>query len=217
VLTGDEERWANIASLRLFDKPLAAMIEDFERAKGGMAPETLASLIELGREIERADASRATASLVQRNRMTRFQKWVVAVLAIAAAGGVWSTRWVYYDERIGGVTGTATVRVDRWTGVRQVFRCGPVLAREAQEQVRTLQAQLARIVESWPMTLGLTALLSEVPKQQHRVRPCPECPINYDLAPQVASELPFSQSAEVQRLLQRLKTIEAENWHCGWK
>jgi hypothetical protein len=179
-----------------------------------MAPETLASLIELGREIERADASRATASPNHGSRMTRFQTWMVAVLAIAAAGGLLSTRWAYYNERIGEVTGTATVRVNRWTGTRQVFRCGPVLAREAQEQVRTLQVQLARIVESWPGLLALSGGLSE---RQRRLRPCPDCPINYDLAPHVASELPFSQSAEVQQILQRLKIIEAENWRCGWK
>jgi hypothetical protein len=45
VVTGDEERWANLASLRLFNIPLAALIEDFDKAKGGMEPETLASLL----------------------------------------------------------------------------------------------------------------------------------------------------------------------------
>jgi hypothetical protein len=61
-MSADAERWGNLASLRVFNKPLAAVIEDFDRAKGGMTPETLASLIELGKEIEAADASRATAS-----------------------------------------------------------------------------------------------------------------------------------------------------------
>ena len=109
MVTGDEERWANLASLRLFNIPLAALIEDFDKAKGGMEPETLASLIALGREIEAADASRALgedfettkgglseetvtspmeaglgsevvdASRPQRGRMTRFQTWVVGV------------------------------------------------------------------------------------------------------------------------------------------
>jgi hypothetical protein len=179
-----------------------------------MAPEMLASIIELGKEIEAADASRATLSPAQRSRMARFWMWVVAVLVIAGAGGFWSTRWVYFNERVGGVTGTATVRVNRWTGARQLFRCGGVLTREAQEEVRALQTQLARDVESWPGILALSGGLSE---QRQRLRPCPDCPINYDMAPQVASEFPFSQSTEVQRLLQRLKAIEAENWHCGWK
>jgi hypothetical protein len=136
---------------------------------------------------------------------------VVGVLAFAVVGGFWSTRWIYYDQKIGSVTGTATIRVNRWTGGRQTLQCGPALTREAQEQVRSLQAQLVGIVESWP---GILALSGE---QQRRLRPCPGCPINYDMAPQVASELPFSRSAEVQGLLQRLKTIEAETWHCGWK
>src|SRR5207244_9352570 len=121
--------------------------------------------IELGKEIEAADASRS-----QRSRMTRFQKWVVAVLAIAVAGGLWSTRWEYRDVRVGGTV--ILVRVNRWTGARQVFGCGPVLSKEAQEQVRALQAQLARIVESWPGILALSGRLSE---QQQRLRPCPDC------------------------------------------
>jgi hypothetical protein len=109
VVTGDEERWANIASLRLFNKPLAASISDFDKAGAPMDEETLASLIALGREIEAADASRALgedfdttkgglseetvtspmeaglgsevvdASRPQRGRMTRFQTWVVGV------------------------------------------------------------------------------------------------------------------------------------------
>jgi hypothetical protein len=176
VVTGDEERWANLASLRLFNKPLAALIVDFERAKGGMEPETLASMIALGREIEAADASRALgedfdrtnggiseetvaspieggregevadASRSQKSRMTGFQKWVVGILVFAFVGGFWSTRWVYYDQKIGVATGTATVRVNRWTGGRQTLQCGPAPTRVAQEQVLSLQAQLAGIV-----------------------------------------------------------------------
>jgi hypothetical protein len=215
MVTGDEARWANLASLRLFNKPLAAAISDFDKAGAPVDEATLASLIALGREIEAADASRmqlwsAPAPPVRRTNMTQFQMLVVGVLAFAVVGGFWSTRWVYYDQKIGGVTGTATVRVSRWTGARQALQCGPVLTREAQEQVRSLQAQLAGIVESWP---GILALSGE---QQRRLRPCPHCPINYDLAPLVANEFPFSQSAEVQRLLQRLDTIKAENRHCGW-
>jgi hypothetical protein len=187
-----------------------------------MEQETLASMIEPGKEIEAADTSQmqlgsAPTPPARRTHMTQFQMLVVGVLAFAVVGGFWSTRWVYYDQKIGGVTGTATVRVNRWTSDRQTLQCGPLLAREAQGQVRALQAELARIVESWPMSRGLAGLLSEVPKQQRQVRPCPECPINYNMAPQAARELPFSQSADVQRLLQRLKTIETENWHCGWK
>jgi hypothetical protein len=221
VLAGDAERWANLASLRVFNKPLAALTEDFERAKGGMAPETLASLIELGKEIEAADASRvhlgsAPTPPARRRRMTQFQMLVGGVLAIAVVGGFWSTRWVYYDQKIGGVTGTSTVRANRWTGARQTLQCVPVLNKGTREQIRSLQAQLATIIETWPRK-GLAALAGEPSAQQRRLRPCPECPINYEVAPQVASELPFSQRAEVQRLLQRLSIIEAENWHCGWK
>src|SRR2546422_208122 len=78
MVTADEERWANLASLRVFNKPLAALMEDFDRAIGGISVETLASLIELGKEIEAADASRATASdasPVQRSRKAQFKKW----------------------------------------------------------------------------------------------------------------------------------------------
>ncbi len=248
MLTGDAERWANTVSLRLFNKPLAALLVDFERAKGGMELETLAAMIELGKEIEAADAARAQgeefekanggipeetvaspiergrksevadASRSQISRMTAFQKWVVGVLAFTAVAGLWVTRWAYYDQMISpSMTEKARVRIDRWTGTRQVFLCDVVLNKEAQEQVRSLQAQLARIVEAWPRPLGLAGLVSGMSEQQRRVRPCPECPINYDLAPQVASEFPFSQNAEVQQLLQRLDAIKAENRHCGWK
>jgi len=209
VLTGNEERWANLASLRIFNKSFDALMDDYDKTIGGIPSDTLASLIALGREIEAADASPA-----QRSRMTRFQKWVVAVLAIAVAGGLWSTRWEYRDVRVGGTV--ILVRVNRWTGARQVFGCGPVLGKEAQEQVRSLQAQLATIIETWPRK-GLAAPAGEPSEPQRRVRTRPQWPINYDMAPQVASELPFSQSADVQRLLQRLKTIEAENRGCGWK
>ena len=86
MVTGDEERWANLASLRVFNKPLAAVIEDFERAKGGISPETLASLIELGKEIEAADASRATASPASKSTGTNMPRFRHIVKNIA----VWS-------------------------------------------------------------------------------------------------------------------------------
>jgi hypothetical protein len=183
VLTVDAERWANLASLRVFNKPLAAVISDFDKTGAPIDEATLASLIALGKEIEAADASRAQGedldranggiseetgtSLIKfgresevadtsrmqlgsaptpparRTHMTRFQMLVVGVLAFAVVGGFWSTRWVYYDQKIGGVTGTATVRVNRWTGDRQTLQCGPLLTREAQGQVRALQAQLS--------------------------------------------------------------------------
>jgi hypothetical protein len=69
MLAGDAERWANLASLRVFNKPLAATLSDFDKAGAPMDEATLASLIALGREIEAADAPPA-----QRSRATRFQK-----------------------------------------------------------------------------------------------------------------------------------------------
>jgi hypothetical protein len=159
-LTELQVRWANLASLRVFNKSFDALVDDLDKTIGGITPDALASLIEMGKEIEVADASRMQLGSTptppaRRTHMTQFQMWVVGVLAFAVVGGFWSTRWVYYDQKIGGVTGTATVRVRRWTGARQALQCGPVLTREAQEQVRSLQAQLAGIVESWPGILAL--------------------------------------------------------------
>lgn len=115
--------------------------------------------------------------------------WLLAILAFTVAGTLYSTRWAYYDETVRGVTHAATVRVNRWTGTRQVFRCGTVLNSEAQDAVRSLQAQLVGIVEASPET-GLRGL--GVPEAKRRLRPCPDCPVRYDLAPEIAGEPPFS-------------------------
>ncbi len=54
----------------------------------------------MGKEIEAADAGRATAPLARRTRMTGFQKWVVGVLAFAVVAGRWVTRWAYCDQML---------------------------------------------------------------------------------------------------------------------
>jgi hypothetical protein len=90
MVTGDEARWANLASLRVFNKPLAATISDFDKVGAPLGEETLASLIALGREIEAADALRATASdasPVQRTRKEQFKKWSAIGFAFEIVGG----------------------------------------------------------------------------------------------------------------------------------
>lgn len=58
----DAQRWGDIASFKLFNKPIDALIDDFESTMGGIPADTIEALIELGREIERADAEKAAAS-----------------------------------------------------------------------------------------------------------------------------------------------------------
>lgn len=54
-LTADEERWANLASLKVFNKSFDALMDDFDSTMGGIPADTLEGLIELGREIEEAE------------------------------------------------------------------------------------------------------------------------------------------------------------------
>jgi len=105
VLTGNEERWANLASLRIFNKSFDALMDDYDKTIGGIPSDTLASLIELGKEIEAADASpgqlgSALTPPARRRRVTQFQMLVVGVLALAVVAGLWVTRWAYCDQMI---------------------------------------------------------------------------------------------------------------------
>lgn len=61
VTTADAERWANLASFKLFNKDFAALVRDFEKAGLPMDEDTAAAMIELGGEIERADAEKTAA------------------------------------------------------------------------------------------------------------------------------------------------------------
>jgi hypothetical protein len=48
-------RWANLASLRVFNKSFDALMDDLDKTIGGITPDALASLIEMSKEIEAAD------------------------------------------------------------------------------------------------------------------------------------------------------------------
>lgn len=54
-LTADEDRWADLASLKIFNKHFDALMEDYERTLGGIPEDTLDSLIGLGKAIEDAE------------------------------------------------------------------------------------------------------------------------------------------------------------------
>jgi len=101
VLTGNEERWADLASLRLFNKSFDALMDDFDKTMGGIPSDTLASLIELGKEIEAANAPPS-----RKSRITRFQKWTASVFALEIASEffvdpagnitrLWQNGWQY--------------------------------------------------------------------------------------------------------------------------
>ncbi|SRR5712692_7769454 len=56
MVTGDEARWANLASIRVFDKSLDALTSDFEKYAGAVPADLVDTLASVGRLIERAEA-----------------------------------------------------------------------------------------------------------------------------------------------------------------
>ncbi len=54
----DAHRWGDMASFKLFDKSIDALIDDYERTMGGIPADTLQVLIELGKEIEAAEVQK---------------------------------------------------------------------------------------------------------------------------------------------------------------
>lgn len=78
-------------------------------------------------------------------RTNQSRTWAIVAIVISVAAIVlWATRWQYYGQRVGKSDIPASVRVNRWTGAREVFRCS--LTAQGGEEVRGLQAELVKVM-----------------------------------------------------------------------
>lgn len=167
---------------------------------------------------------------------------IAAIVVVIGSAGLWATKWQYYGQRVGRNYVPASVRVNRWTGARQVFRCS--LTPDGAAKVRALRSNLVKAMLSSGSDVGQAPSLTSRPvpsfqrsqadsyaiifrldfeRKVAEFWPCAACPIDYEKAERIARnaqdrrEPPFGVDAQVLRLLESIDAAKAANWKCGWR